>query len=42
LMATYCAERSAQMHGLWPQKGALRVGSDADLCLLERGEFVFD
>jgi allantoinase len=42
LMATYCAERSAQMHGLWPQKGALRVGSDADLCLLERGEFVFE
>ena len=29
LMATYCAERSARMHGLWPRKGALRVGSDA-------------
>ena len=42
LMATYCAERSARMHGLWPRKGALRVGSDADLCVLERGEFVFD
>ena len=42
LMATYCAERSAKMHGLWPRKGAIRVGSDADLCVLERGEFVFD
>ena len=42
LMATYCAERSAKMHGLWPKKGALRVGSDADLCVLERGDFVFD
>jgi allantoinase len=42
LMAMYCAERSARMHGLWPRKGAIRVGSDADLCVLERGEFVFD
>jgi len=42
LMATYCAERSARMHGLWPDKGSLRVGSDADICVLERGDFVFD
>jgi allantoinase len=42
LMATYCAERSARMHGIWPKKGAIRVGSDADLCVLERGDFVFD
>jgi allantoinase len=42
LMATHCAERSAKMHGLWPKKGAIRVGSDADLCVLERGDFVFD
>jgi allantoinase len=41
-MAIYCAERSAQMHGLWPKKGALRVGSDADLCVLEPGDFAFD
>jgi allantoinase len=41
-MATYCAERSAKLHGLWPRKGALRVGSDADLCVLERGDFVFE
>ena len=25
-----------------PRKGALPVGSDADLCVLERGDFVFD
>jgi len=42
LMALYCAERSARMHGLWPRKGAIRIGSDADLCVLERGDFVFD
>ena len=42
LMATYCAERTAKLHGLWPRKGALRVGSDCDLTVLERGDFVFD
>jgi allantoinase len=42
LMATYCAERSARLHGLWPRKGAIRVGSDADLLVLRRGSFVFD
>jgi len=42
LMATYCAERSAKLHGLWPKKGAIRVGSDADLVVLERGDFSFD
>jgi allantoinase len=42
LMATYCAERSAKLHGLWPKKGAIRVGSDCDLLVLERGDFVFD
>ena len=42
MMATYCAERSAKLHGLWPRKGALRIGSDADLCVLERGSFTFD
>lgn len=42
LMARYCAERSAMMHGLWPRKGAIRVGSDADLLVLERGQFTFD
>ena len=42
LMATYCAERSAQLHGLWPKKGAIRVGSDCDLLVLEPGDFTFD
>jgi allantoinase len=42
LMATYCAERSARLHGIWPRKGALRVGSDADLLVLEPGDFTFD
>jgi allantoinase len=42
MMATYCAERSAKLHGLWPKKGALRVGSDCDLLILEPGDFVFD
>jgi allantoinase len=42
LMATYCAERSAKLHGIWPKKGAIRIGSDADLVVLERGDFKFD
>jgi allantoinase len=42
LMATYCAERSAKLHGLWPKKGAIRVGSDCDLVVLEQGDFIFD
>jgi allantoinase len=42
LMATYCAERSAKLHGLYPRKGALRVGSDCDLVVMERGDFTFD
>ena len=41
-MASLCAERPARFHGLWPKKGAIRVGFDADLCVLERGEFTFD
>ena len=42
LMALYCAERSARFHGLWPRKGAIRAGSDADLVVLEPGAFPFD
>ncbi len=42
LMAEYCAERSARMHGLWPRKGSLRPGADCDLLVLERGTFPFD
>ena len=42
LMATYCARRSAQMHGIWPRKGEIASGSDADLVVLEPGQFTFD
>ncbi|MGI4808988.1 MAG: hypothetical protein ACRYF2_12885, partial [Janthinobacterium lividum] len=42
LMATYCAQRSAKLHGIWPRKGEIAAGSDADLVVLERGEFAFD
>ena len=42
LMATYCAQRSAKLHGIWPRKGEIAAGSDADLMVLERGEFAFD
>ncbi|MCK8783173.1 dihydroorotase family protein [Roseomonas sp. NAR14] len=42
LMARHCAERPARFHGLWPRKGAIRIGADADLCVLETGRFTFD
>jgi allantoinase len=42
LMATYCAERSAKLHGLYPKKGCIRLGSDCDLVVMERGDFLFD
>jgi allantoinase len=42
LMATYCAERPARLHGLYPTKGALRLGADCDLLVLERGAYRFD
>ena len=42
LMALYCAERPARFHGLYPKKGALRVGADADLLVMEEGDFTFD
>ncbi len=42
LMARYCAERPARLHGLYPKKGTLAVGADCDIAVLERGDFVFD
>ena len=41
LMATYCAERPAALHGL-TQKGQIRLGADADLLVLERSTYRFD
>ena len=34
--------QAATFHGLWPKKGAIRVGADADFCVLEPGDFRFD
>ncbi|GAC1341878.1 MAG: amidohydrolase family protein [Acetobacteraceae bacterium] len=42
LMATYCAERPARHHGLDGRKGAIAPGLDADLLILEPGNFTFD
>lgn len=42
VMAQYCAERTARMHGLYPRKGAIRVGSDADCCVIKPGKVAFD
>lgn len=42
VMARMCSEEPARFHGLDPKKGGIRLGADADFCILERGEFVFD
>ncbi|WP_372618720.1 dihydroorotase [Falsiroseomonas sp.] len=42
VMARMCSEEPARFHGLDPRKGGIRLGADADFCILERGEFVFD
>ena len=42
LMAKYCAERPAKFHGLFPKKGAIRIGADADFVVMEPGDFTFD
>lgn len=42
LTANYLSERPARFFGLWPRKGALRVGSDADVVVLSKGSFTWD
>ena len=42
LMAEYCARRTAELHGLTPRKGAIRLGADADLLVLEHANYRFD
>ena len=42
LMATYCAERPAKLHGLWPKKGAIKLGFDADLLVMQRADYTFN
>jgi allantoinase len=41
-MARMCSEEPARYHGLDPRKGGIRIGADADFCVLETGDFVFD
>jgi allantoinase len=42
VMARLCSEEPARYHGLDPVKGGIRLGADADFCILETGDFVFD
>ncbi len=42
LMAEFCAERPAKLHGVYPKKGSIRLGADCDLLVLETGRFPFD
>lgn len=42
LVARMLAEAPARHFGLYPQKGALRIGADADVTIAERGRFQVD
>ena len=41
VMAEHCARKPAALHGL-ARKGAIRLGADADLVVLERASYRFD
>jgi len=40
--AEYLSERPARFFGLWPRKGALMVGADADIMILEEGSWTYN
>lgn len=40
--ARYLSEAPAKFFGLWPRKGALAVGADADVAVLENGSHPYD
>ncbi len=42
MAARYLSERPAKFFGLWPRKGALMVGADADLAVVRAEPWVFD
>ncbi|MBB2203048.1 amidohydrolase family protein [Gluconacetobacter tumulisoli] len=42
LTAAQLSERPARFFGLWPRKGALRIGADADIVIFTPGEHVWD
>ncbi|MDQ0390481.1 dihydroorotase [Labrys monachus] len=42
ILCEQVSERPAKLFGLWPRKGALAVGFDADIAVLEAGSFTFD
>jgi allantoinase len=41
-LVLYMCERPAKFFGLWPRKGALTVGADADIVFLETGSWTYD
>ena len=41
-VATYLAEKPARFFGLWPRKGTLAVGADADVMVLRPGAVNFE
>lgn len=41
-MVRYLSEKPAKFFGLWPKKGALMVGADADVAVIEPGDWVFE
>ena len=42
LCAAYLSERPARFFGLWPRKGTLAVGADADIAVLSPTEWTYD